>query len=108
MRAGALDRRITVMRLVSDDDGAQTTHTFEPEFTRSASVEWVKDGERYAAGETQASVSVRFQVRHDSETATIEETDAVEFEGKLFQIIGIKPLGRREGFEISAVARAEG
>lgn len=110
MRAGALDRRLTVMRSVPFFDGAQTTKgPAEPLFSRACSVEWVKDGERQAASETQASASARFVVRHDSDTETIDETDGVEFEGRAFEIIHVKPLpGRRVGFEISARGRAEG
>lgn len=108
MRAGALDRRISILRSTPVDDGMQTTAgEFAAAFSRAASVEWVRDGEKFAAGETQASVAVRFQVRWDSDTATIDVRDRVAFEGRTFEVVGVKEIGRREGLEISASARAE-
>jgi SPP1 family predicted phage head-tail adaptor len=72
-----------------------------------AKVTPVQDGERLRAGETLASRMSRFIVRWSKLTRTIDPTDRVMFEGREYDINGVKEIGRREGIEITATARAE-
>jgi SPP1 family predicted phage head-tail adaptor len=108
LAAGDLNRRITILRSRREFDGLQHRAGAPEEFvTRWASATPVRDGERFAGGETQASLTMRFVVRYDAQTATIDPTDLVEYDGRTFGIAGVKEVGFREGVEISATARTE-
>lgn len=105
LAAGDLDRRITIQR------AATVTDAFGGEMpiwtdlaTVWASVELVKDGERFRAAEVAASVDVRFRIRWGL-GVTVE--DRVFYDGRAWEIAGVKEIGRRVGQEISASARAE-
>ncbi len=37
----------------------------------------------------------------------IDPKDRVRFEGRVYDIVGVKEIGRREGLEITAVARPD-
>jgi hypothetical protein len=39
--------------------------------------------------------------------ADLSPKDRLTFDGRVFNIIGVKEIGRREGLEISASARAD-
>jgi head-tail adaptor len=108
MKAGALDRRIAILRAEWVDDGLQRRLGEPAEIgKRWASATPVRDSERMAQGQTQAVVEMRFQVRFDSLTRTLTEADLVEFEGARFEIVGLKEVGRRKGVEISAARIVE-
>ena len=105
MEAGKLDRRITIERAttVTDAFGAEIA-TWSPVATVWAAYQPVSDGERLRAAEVGASLTARFTIRwgHD---VTVE--DRIVFDGRTFEVVGVKEIGRREGQEISAAARAE-
>lgn len=108
MDAGRLDRRIALKR------ATVTTNPFnEPEYTWAtlatvwASMTPVNDGERMRAGETLANMQCRFVIRWSSTTATVDPRDRLTFDGRDFDINGIKETERRQYLEITATARAE-
>lgn len=106
MRAGKLDRRITIKRPGQDVDDGFTTKPGPP----------VTYGERWASWQPargreifenlgrEAKAGGTFWVRFDSLTAAIEETFLVEFEGRDWDIVAIQEVGRREGLELVVVA----
>jgi head-tail adaptor len=49
-----------------------------------------------------SNATTRFRIRWG---LGVEETDRVSYDGKDFEIIGVKEIGRREGQEITAAAR---
>lgn len=105
MEAGRLDRRITIERAtVETDPFGGETPTWAEVATVWASVEWVKDGERLRAAELAASADVRFQIRWGF-GVTVE--DRITYDGRVYDILGVKEIGRHEGQELSASARAE-
>ena len=105
MKAGGLDRRITVERAVKEtDDFGGVRQTWVPLASWAAAVRYVSDAERMQAGELSASVEVRFTIRWGL-GVTVE--DRVLYEGRRYEIVAVKEIGRREGQEISAKARAE-
>lgn len=67
----------------------------------------VSDGERLRAGETLAFTKYRFTVRHSVQIKTVDARDRLTFDGRTFDINGVKEISRREGYEITATARAE-
>lgn len=108
MKAGSLDRRITILRAsVSRNSFNEELPTWNPMATVAAGAVPVSDGERQRAGETLATSKYRFTVRHSAMAATVDPRDRIKFEDRLFDVNGVKEIGRREGYEITATARAE-
>jgi SPP1 family predicted phage head-tail adaptor len=110
LNIGRMDRRITLQM-----DGVQIgTDPFndpilgEPlNLTVWASKEDIKDGERYAAQEVGAEVTTRFRIRWSDAVKNFDPRGRVLFDGRTYSISAVKELGRREGLEITAAARAE-
>jgi SPP1 family predicted phage head-tail adaptor len=108
MLAGHLDRRIEIQRATT------TTNAFNepvPTWGTVATV-WarkrdVSDKERQQAGETAAEITTRFQVRFSATLAALNPKDRLVCEARIYDIWGVKEIGRREGLEISATARAD-
>jgi SPP1 family predicted phage head-tail adaptor len=108
MEAGKLDRRVQFRRFTATDDGFTTVEVWADHGTPVwASKREISDRERMAAMEVSASITTRFQVRYSAFTAGITPKDRLICEGREYEITGIKELGRRQGFEITASARAD-
>jgi head-tail adaptor len=112
MMASKLDRRCQFWRATLVDDGmSQVQEWSKRGYPVWALREDVSDGERWRAGEVQASISTRFQVRSSEFTRDIDARDRIECEGELFEIVGVKQAskyGRRQLIEITAVRRNDG
>lgn len=109
MRAGKLDKRITLRRatVTKDAYNADTETWVDLASGISASVHFVSDAERYRAGEVGATQMVRFEIRYSSLTASVDPRDRVLYRGREYDISGVKELGRNNRLEITASARAE-
>lgn len=109
MKSGALDRRITIQREVqTGTDGFNVPITQWTDLaTVWASVTPMSDGERWRAAEVSAEVTTRFLIRYSSQVSTVNPKDRIQYEGRLYDIYGVKEVGRREGLEITATARAD-
>lgn len=108
MQAGQMDRRLTIQRATYATNGFNEP---VPTWTTLATV-WarrinVSDAERQRSAETAAEITARFQVRYQAALASLNPKDRVICEGDTFDIWGVKEIGRREGLEISATARAD-
>lgn len=109
LAAGPLDRKITLERFTSTVDAYnEPVKTWATLATRSASYEPLSDGERFRAGETAADASARFVIRWSSAVSDLNPKDRLTYEGVVWQILRVKEVGRREGIEITAGARADG
>lgn len=109
IRAGELDRRITIQRaLITRDAFNAEVETWTDLCTVWAKYEPVRDGEKFRAGERAADLSARFTIRHSSQVADINGRDRLIFENRTHQIINHKEIGRREGIELTTVARSDG
>lgn len=108
LAAGSLDRRIVIERatLIRDAMNEQV-ETWTPLATVWASATPVRDGERFADGEVRSLITMRFQVRWSNAVANLDERDRLRFDGRTYDIHGVKEIGRRVGLEISAAARSE-
>lgn len=104
--AGKLDRRITIRRVVAGrpDGQGSTLPEFGDLATVWAEVEAVSDGERWRAMQIAATLTHRFRIRWGVGVTVL---DRIRFEGREFEISGVKEIGRRVGQEITAIARAE-
>lgn len=104
MRAGSLDRTITVQRLgeVQDEFGGVSSGwtdlaTLRAQLIESSTSEWME------AGGEQAGRSVALRCRW---LDGIRNADRVIFEGQPFDVLEVKEIGRRRGLELRAKAAA--
>lgn len=102
MRAGKLDRRLTILKQI---DTGQTDSHGQPvfEFTALRTV-WAakvhrREDEEHAASQTYARRVVTFRIRHADD---VTELDRLECEGLTYTIRGIREIGRKIGLEIAA------
>lgn len=108
MLAGKLDRRIRVLRYGMTRDAQNAPVEAWAELVKLwASKEDISDGERMRAAQVGASVTTRFRIRYSSVTATIDAKDRIVYGGLVYDIAGIKEIGRREGLEITASAATD-
>jgi SPP1 family predicted phage head-tail adaptor len=109
MRAGDLDRTITIQRFteIGRDPFNEPIMDWAPLATVSASVEHLRDTERWAAQEVGAEATLRFQIRYSSTVASTNPKDRLLYEEREHNIIAVKELGRRRGLEITATARVD-
>lgn len=109
MKPERLDRKITLERFTytTDPGSGEQVKTWSNLASVWASKRDVSDSERVASAEVSAEISTRFQIRWDSRWSDLNPKDRVGYDGRTYDIVGVKELGRREGLEISAIARAE-
>lgn len=108
MRAGELDRRIDIQQAVISKNALNES---VPSWLSLGKV-WAKktdvsDGERMRSAETAAQITTRFLIRWSIAMSEVTPKDRVVFDGKTYDIFFVKEIGRREGIEISAAARAD-
>lgn len=107
MSAGALDRRITIRRATVTNTGLGLTTVWSDLLTLWGSRKDVSDGERAMAGMVQGSVISRFVVRSFPASRGIRPKDRLIEGGLVYDITGIKEIGRRDRIEITAQARLD-
>jgi SPP1 family predicted phage head-tail adaptor len=108
MPAGDLDRRIALQRIPAGRDAFNEPATV-PVTIRSvwAKVTPISDGERSRADQSEAVATHRFQIRWSNAVRDFSPKDFVFYEGRLFDVSGVKEIGRRDRLEITATARAD-
>lgn len=105
LRAGDLDRRVTIQRAaVLTNDLGEEVPTWSEHATVWAQVVPVSDGERWRAAEVGAAVTTRFRIRWGF---GVTPEDRIAYDGRIYDVTGVKEIGRREGQEITASARAD-
>jgi SPP1 family predicted phage head-tail adaptor len=108
MHGGKLDRRIQFQRYTFADDGFTSTPTWANHGGKVWSSKTdVSDGEKLRADQVAANLTARFVVRHSSFTAGLTAKDRITYKGEVFEIYGIKEIGRSEGYEITAGAEVD-
>ncbi len=106
--SGERDRLITLQKKTYTLDGfGGEVITWTTIGERWASSKPVKDGERFGNQEAIATITHRFQIPWDRVAALTDPTYRVLFDGRFYDVVAVKEIGRREGIEISATARAE-
>jgi SPP1 family predicted phage head-tail adaptor len=104
MRAGNLDRRLSLRHLVLGTQGAAGDYP-DQSYTEYAEV-WggkqeISGREFFAAQQKDAERTVRFTIRHRTDMLS---TDRIVCEGIDYDITHIAEVGRREGLHIFARA----
>ncbi|RVV99705.1 head-tail adaptor protein [Mesobaculum littorinae] len=110
MAAGALDRRVQVLRETGGDDGFSSTAGRYATFGVPvwAAKRDVNDTERWRADQVAASVTTRFTVRWSGFARGITPRDRLICDGVTYEITGIKEgSGRRRWLEITCAARSD-
>lgn len=106
--AGSLDRRVQIRRAVLAQGDYGQEETWADHGTPLwASYAPVRDAERWAAGQMQASRMARFTVRWSAFAGGIDAKDRLTFDGREWTIIGAKEVGRHEWVEITASAESD-
>lgn len=106
MRAGQLDRRITLKRLeTTQDDYGQDIETWHTVATVWAAWEPLKGNRRFAAQQVIETAAGSFVIRYRSGLSALH---AVEYNGNRYDIHGEpEEIGRREGLRLHVSRRAE-
>lgn len=108
MLAGKLDRRVLLERFgLTRDPLNNPVEGWTTLATVWASKHDVSDTERLRAAEVGSNLTTRFVIRHSSTVADLNTKDRLTCEGLVYNIVGVKELGRREGIEITAAARSD-
>jgi head-tail adaptor len=111
MRAGALDRKIRLLRPVQDKDrlGAPST-TFDDAtpYPHPAGRVYVSSAERVRAAEVGAVRVEKFEIRWDPAVADIDETwRVIGDDGREYNLVAVSEIDRRKGWWLTGHARAE-
>src|SRR5688572_13035679 len=108
MRAGKLDRRVTIERAVMTTDGyGQDVPSWATLTTVWASKEDIRDAERMAAQQVGSTITTRFQIRWSSLVADLTPADRIVYGERTYQVVAVKEIARREGLEVTATADAD-
>jgi SPP1 family predicted phage head-tail adaptor len=104
--AGSLDRRISIQRMtLAENDFGEMVETWVPlQADLPANVEPVQAWERLQASEIAAGVTTRFTVRWGLD---LTPKDRIVYDGRVWDISSAREIGRREGQELTAAARAD-
>lgn len=106
--SGRLDRRITLLRKsVTTGDFNDEVVTWSPIATVWAEKKDISDRERLQARETTAEITTRFRIRWSQVVRYVDPEHRIEYDGRTYEIFSVKEVGRRDGLEITAMARAE-
>lgn len=104
MRAGGLDRRVTLQRATTEqNEYGEIISTWGDLATVFAEVRQQSGKEYLAAGGIEASVRVVFYLRYFPGLTVL---DRVSYEGRLHNIEEVREIGRRDGTELHTVAAA--
>lgn len=103
-----LDRTVTIQRATPTANAFnEPVEAWEDFAVVAASKRDVSDREKLAAAELGASITTRFVVRWSPKLAQVTPKYRLVCEGVTYDISGKKEIGRREGYELTATARAE-
>lgn len=123
MRAGRLDRLITIQRkTVTQSDSGAVQETWADIVTRRpASISPVRGDERFNAPQTVANQQTEFRIRYSNDVANLnpgeyriiypalsaDSPNESAIESRRYDILSVDEIGRREGLKIIAVRRPD-
>jgi SPP1 family predicted phage head-tail adaptor len=106
MSAGNLDRRIVIERSTSTPNAFnEPVETWAPLLTVWASRSDVSDMEKLNAGQISSALMSRFVIRSTTAAKGIKPADRVNFDGRIWNLLGIKETaqGRGRFLELTAI-----
>lgn len=102
MKAGRLDRRITIQQNTpSTNSFGEQDESWADLDTVWAEVRTQSGREIFAAG-TQAEIDIAFRIRHRTD---LTRAMRIVYDGDNYDILAINEIGRREGLEIVGKAQ---
>lgn len=105
LEAGKLDRRVDILAVTTGaDDMGGVTHATSVVATVWAEKHDLRGREFYAANADNAEIETRFRIRYRDD---VTAENLISYDGREFEIVSVAEIGRREGLEIMARARAE-
>lgn len=108
MRAGLLDRRITIQgKIVTQDDFGGEVVTWADVATVWAEELELHGLERYALRQFVGHALRTFRIRWSAAVAVVTTEHQVVYNGRTFDITDVREIGRREGIEIDCYAPSE-
>lgn len=123
MRAGRLDRRITIQRktvTMSSSGEPVETWTAVGAMRRAASKTPVRGDERFSTPQLVAREQVEFGVRYSADVAALTPQDRIiepaleeaspanePRSRDIYDVLGVHEIGRREGLRIITARRAD-
>lgn len=121
MRAGKLDRPVTIQRkAVSNDAAGQETATWSALAHRRMAARKVLAGdERFDVGQLSAQQQVEFTIRYSASLADLNPLDRVLYPApadedeqspatdSVHEVVAVEEIGRKRGLKIRTVRRRE-
>lgn len=108
MRAGRLDRRISLQRAtITQDSTGDEVLTWGTLTTVWAEAKPMRGAESFTAQQFIGKTPVTFRIRWSDATKAITVEDRIIFDERTFNILDVREIGRREGLEVDAYARSE-
>jgi len=110
MIAGKLDRRVLVQAV---RDGARDGHGKPTQVIVDLGIVWAnvvpfRGDEDSAGADTKSRLTYKFKIRYSSDMAGLKAKDRVEYNSVVYELDAPPfELGRREGLEFTATARAD-
>ena len=123
MRAGRLDRRITIQRFTTTySPSGEPIETWTDLVSRRwAEVRPVRGDERFSAPQLAAKEQVEFRIRWGAAVADVNPRDRIVYpavqpgspaeeidEARLYDILAVHEISRRDGLRIIAARRVDG
>lgn len=106
MRAGDLDRRVTIEAVtIAPDSAGQAVEVWTAIATVWAAVWQLSATERAARPQAAAEEVRRFRIRWASAFTPTPGGHRIVFAGRAYDIQAVAEIGRREGWDITATAR---
>ena len=104
--AAILNRVIELQRVTITRNGlGEGVETWATLATRKAQRSDVSAAESFRAQEVGAQLTTRFTIRYSGELATLNPRDRLLFDGRNYQITGVREKQRRRWLEVDCVAR---
>lgn len=108
MLAGNLDRTIFLDRPVVTQNGlGEEITTWVQIARRRASWRRATSNETLASAEIAATVTDIFEIRWSADTADLDAKCQLTYGQRIYDIVSVEEIGRREGQRINAAARAD-
>jgi SPP1 family predicted phage head-tail adaptor len=105
IRAGKLDRRLTIQRkAVTTSPSGEEIETWSDVAVVWGEARPVPGDEKFGDQQLIASSLMTFRIRWRTDLVV---TDRISYWNKIWDILDIREIGRREGLEIDAKARTD-
>lgn len=106
MRSGDLDRSIDIQSAtrVTDANGFDAPTWANDIANLPAAVLNYKGSERFTADQRVGEDAATFKIRWRSGVTSLQR---IVYDGRNWDIVGVRPIGRREALEVDAIARSE-